>query len=138
MWSREQRSSPGPGTLPAGVAQALASLQGDLMLPRKTFSPQAAEWPPRPAPAPPPRWKEPHEECAHLEATSGEVSCLLATNQDRRAVVDTQTEAGPGARRALGSRVAPVCPLPRVLLPSCPGDTPGEKGLLCLYITYLL
>lgn len=31
--------------------------------------------------------------------------------------------------------------LPRILLPSCPRDAPGENGLFCftrLYITYLL
>ena len=90
-----------------------------------------------------------HAECANLE-----VSCLVAANQEQRAVVGTHTSARPRGRTspprvevlAAPHPPPPVCPLQLSLssvffLHSYPRDTLGEKGLrhfTCLYITYLL
>lgn len=52
-------------------------------------------------------------------------------------------EAGRGwcPRQAPPTPSSSPSPEPRVLLPPCPQDAPGENGLLgfiCLYITYFL
>lgn len=93
---------------------------------------------PPPAPAPPRRWKEPHEECANLEATSREVSCLLATSQNRCAAVDPRPkpalEAGRVHLRAGvlgGPRLTPPAlppQSPHTLIPS--GHSWGERPVL--------